>query len=75
MGKTKRVAGRVMGNRRLEREGRAQQTTGKEQGVVRRAGKKVEEAFDKLGTKVSKRRERAGARPSRARQPKFDREF
>lgn len=68
MGRTKQVAGRAMGNRRLEREGKTQETTGKAQGVVQRAGKKVEDVLGRLRTRLSpKRRERALGRPARSR--------
>lgn len=68
MGKTKQVAGRVLGNRRLEREGKTQETTGKAQGVVKRAGKKVEDALGRLRTKLApKRGGRAMGRPGRSR--------
>lgn len=75
MGKTKQVAGRALDDPGLQQEGKVQEGLGKAQGVVKEAGKKVEDALGKMGSKLAaKRRERASERPERARRD-IDREY
>lgn len=63
MGKTKRTVGRASGDRDLEGEGRMQETTGKVQGGVRKAGRKVNRGIDKVARKAGETRRKRTARP------------
>jgi uncharacterized protein YjbJ (UPF0337 family) len=75
MGKTKQVAGSVLGDAALRKEGQIQEGTGKAQDVVKDASRKVEDALGKMGTKLAaKRRERASGRPERSRRD-LDRDY
>lgn len=75
MGKTKKAVGEATGNQSFETEGRIQEGTGKAQGGVKKAGRSVEDALDKVGANLAqKRREKAGERPDRPRRD-LDRDF
>jgi uncharacterized protein YjbJ (UPF0337 family) len=75
MGKTKQVAGHVLGDPALEREGKTRVATGKAQGAVKDAGKRVEDALGKMGSKLAaRRRERMSGRPERSRR-ELDRDY
>lgn len=67
-GKTKQVVGRATGDEGLRKEGRIQHATGSAQGVVKQAGRNIEDALGNMGKKLAaNRRSKAGARPERER--------
>lgn len=63
MGKTKKAVGRATGDRDLEGRGKLQETAGKAQGGLRKAGRAVSRGIDKVADKAGEAKARRGARP------------